>query len=402
MQDKKNESKKKKLWEWNYITVSLVALLSFLILFGIFSTIKKNRMNAYFARDKVISFLFVGTDNEISKGHTDTIIIGYYHVKTQKLGLVVVPRDIRVKLKNLYYDKINSIYPKMGLQALVSYLEKMTGYPIQFYAVMDIQGLVKIVDILGPVRIFNDKPLKYVDTVQNLYIDLPVGELDLDGEKAMQYIRFRSDERGDLGRSERQLELIQIIARLLVKDREILKNFKIIKTLLRFVRTNVSIDDILWFFRKSGNFQPYNIETMRIPGSFLTEKGKDYIVIEPEVVKSRVKDFYERLGALQPDFNPKMVNVQVLNGTDVPGMAAKIRNRLLYFGYNVVEFGNADHSKYKKTYVFDRSGNFYAAQQIGDIIKCENIYPKINKLILIDVTVIVGEDFVPKKTGTGP
>jgi LCP family protein required for cell wall assembly len=393
---------KKKYWEWNYISIGIVAILGVLLILGAISLIKKNRMNSYFARDKVISFLLVGTDFEVSKGHTDTIIIGYYNTKTQRLGLVIVPRDIRVKMKNLYHGKINSIYSEQGLPALVSYLERMTGYPIQFYAVLDIKGMVKLVDLLGPVRVFNDKPLKYVDTAQNLYIDLPAGELDLDGEKAMQYVRFRNDERGDFGRSERQLELIQILARKALREKDLVKNIRLLRTMIRFVHTNLTVDDVLWFYRKCGTFQPYDIETMRIPGTFLNEKGKDYIVIEPEVVKSRVRDFYEKLGSVKPAYDPRMINVQVLNGTSTPGLAAKVRNRLLYFGYNVVEFGNADHDQYKKTYVFDRSGNYYAAQQIGEIIKCENVYPKINKLILIDVTVIVGEDFIPKKVGAGP
>jgi LCP family protein required for cell wall assembly len=357
----------------------------------------QNRIKMFFSGQKIVTFLFLGSDEKSHKGRTDTIIVGFYNPRTQKLGFVIVPRDMQVKVRGLYFEKINSVYTALGLAGLKRQLSDLLGYPINYTAVLDLDGFVKLVDIAGPVRIYNDRPLRYVDQAGQLYIDLPEGELELDGEKAMEYVRFRADERGDIGRSERQLEIIQQVVKKVLLERDMFRNVRVLRTIVRYFKTDISFGEVLWLLRQSSRFKLSNIESMKVPGVFKKEKGEDYIVVDPDSVRARVREFVLRLNTVDPRFDPTVITVQVLNGCDTPGLAAKVRNRLLYFGYNVVEFGNADHHGYAKTYVLDRSGNRQAADKIAEIIHCENVFPKINKLLLVDVTVIIGGDFDAKK-----
>jgi polyisoprenyl-teichoic acid--peptidoglycan teichoic acid transferase len=390
------EKKKKRPVPWNIIIVA-GAFLLFILLFLVISAIRNDRVRSIFTKSGTISFLFLGSDEISHKGRTDTIMLGYFNTRTQKLGIVVVPRDMKIRIKGVYYDKINALYATQGIGALKKNLEDISGIPIQFTAVMDLQGLMRVLDIIGTIRVYNEKPLKYVDEAQGLYIDLPEGDLDLDGEKAMQYVRFRADERGDIGRSDRQLEVIQLIAKKVLVERDFMKNLAVIRTILKNLRTNVTFNDAIMFLKYSSSFKFTSIESLKLPGSFQKEKNREYIIVEPEVARNRIKEFYTSIGTLAPEFDPRRVTVQVLNGTDIPGLASKFRSRLLYFGFNVVEFGNADSHNFKKTLVLDRSGNLQAAQKVAEIINCETVYPKINRLMLVDTTVIIGEDMAPKK-----
>ena len=76
---------------------------------------------------------------------------------------------------------------------------------------VDYEGFEKVIDALGGVEIEVEKPLKYVDRAQDLYIDIPAGKQLLDGEKALQYVRFRYDPLGDIGRIKRQQEFLQAL-----------------------------------------------------------------------------------------------------------------------------------------------------------------------------------------------
>ena len=372
------------------IIVGLILILS------IFFWQKGRRIHSYFQKEKNIYFLLIGTDKEKHKGRTDTIIVAVFNTKTKRLGLILIPRDIKVKINNLYYGKINSLYPAKGLNALKSYLRITFGLPINFYAVVDLTGFQKMIDLIGGVDIFNEKRLKYIDHAGQVYIDLPPGEIHLDGLKAMEFIRFRKDERGDFGRLERQLAVLQVLLKKILTDKTIIKNLDVLKILLRYVKTNITLSDILSLLKYESEFNLYNITTMRIPGKFENTATGNYIVIDKNLAASRVKTFVNNLDAILPEFNPSLVTVQVLNGTDIPGLAAKARNRLLYFGYNVVEFGNADRNNYKKSYVFDRSGHLNYAKHVADILKIKNTYPNINKLLVLDTTVILGQDYADR------
>jgi LCP family protein required for cell wall assembly len=385
-----------KLSKRNRIIIGSVAgaLLLIVVLLTVNATYKMRMM---FAGRKVVTLLFVGTDEEHHRGRTDSIFVGFYNTATKKAGLVVVPRDIRVRIRGLYDEKVNALYARQGLGALKGYLEDLLGQPIHYFAILDLENFSRLIDLVGPITVFNDHPLRYSDHAGELYIDLPGGEVELDGAKAEGYVRFRADERSDAGRSERQMEIIQILARKILQERDALRDLRILRTLLRGFRTDMPFHEILWFIRNVGRIDLTGLETMRIPGVLRDIRGQSYIDVDPDSVRSRVREFLLKLNTITAEFDPSLVTVQVLNGSGVPGLAARVRTRLIYFGFNVVEFGNADRDDYEKTMVLDRSGNAEAARRIYEILKIGGQYPKIDRRLLVDVTVVAGRDLLVKK-----
>ena len=87
------------------------------------------------------------------------------------------------------------------------------------------------------------------------------------------------------------------------------------------------------------------------------------------------------------------IKIEVLNGSENPGQAQSLRNYLIKYGFDVVHFGNAMRSDYKKTIVIDRIGRPSLAKRIAEIINCQEVYSRIDKSLMVDVTIIIGADF---------
>ena len=90
------------------------------------------------------------------------------------------------------------------------------------------------------------------------------------------------------------------------------------------------------------------------------------------------------------------VNIEILNGSGNPGQAQSLRNFFLEYEFNVVHYGNALRNDYQKTMVIDRIGRPSLAKRIADIINCREVYTRIDKTLLVDITIIIGNDFEGK------
>jgi hypothetical protein len=88
------------------------------------------------------------------------------------------------------------------------------------------------------------------------------------------------------------------------------------------------------------------------------------------------------------------VVVQVLNGTDVSGLAAKTGDTLTSFGYNVVEVGDYSSRDYKKTYLYHRPDSLAVAQRLkAEFFPKARLEEATNNLKKnVQVTVVVGLD----------
>ncbi len=108
----------------------------------------------------------------------------------------------------------------------------------------------------------------------------------------------------------------------------------------------------------------------------------------------------ERIGRVEQFINDQgpapiedEIKLEILNGSGNPGQAQSLRNYFLEYGFNVVHFGNAMRSDYENTIVIDRVGRPSRAKRIADIINCKKIFTRIDKTLLVDVTIIIGKDF---------
>ncbi|MEV6282672.1 LCP family protein [Kribbella sp. NPDC051770] len=144
----------------------------------------------------------------VGGSRTDTIIL--LHVPDSgPPALISVPRDSWVEVPGKGNEKINAAFGNGNPKLLVQTLENYTGLRIDHYVEIGFGGFASIIDSVGGVNVCLDKPMKD----QKAHINLPKGCQDLDGPKALGYVRSRYvDKLGDLGRANRQREVIGLVA----------------------------------------------------------------------------------------------------------------------------------------------------------------------------------------------
>ena len=169
-----------------------------------------------------IEVLLLGISEDLDSKLTDTIIVGSYNPQEQSINMLSIPRDTFVgKNKNTAKgsDKINSLYSRKGINSLLETVNKITNNDIKYYAVINNQALINLVDTIGGVNFDVPIDMNYDDPTQNLHIHLKKGYQLIDGEKAEQLLRFRHNNDGtsypsnygdnDFGRMKTQRAFIE-------------------------------------------------------------------------------------------------------------------------------------------------------------------------------------------------
>jgi len=169
------------------------------------------------------TFLLVGSDSRegLSKAEekklgtgsvggqrTDTIMLVHRPV-TGKPVLVSLPRDSYVAIPGNGQNKINAAYAIGGPDLLVQTVEQDTGLRVDGYAEVGFGGFVSVIDALDGIRMCVPAAIKDRDS----HLDLEKGCQTFDGTTALGYVRMRkADPRGDLGRVERQRQMLSAVA----------------------------------------------------------------------------------------------------------------------------------------------------------------------------------------------
>jgi LCP family protein required for cell wall assembly len=159
---------------------------------------------------------------------TDTIML--LHVPTRgRPALISVPRDSLVEIPGHGEERINAAYAFGGAPLLVQTLEEATGVAIDDYVEIGFGGFADVVDAVGGVEICLDEPVQD----DKAHIDLPAGCQVLDGVNALGYARARDfDPTADLGRVQRQRELMGSIASTAMSPATLLNPLALTRTAL--------------------------------------------------------------------------------------------------------------------------------------------------------------------------
>lgn len=207
-----------------------------------------------------VSFLLLGIDSGVGREEalTDTILVVSVDPVAGTAVMVSVPRDtgyVPLPDRNVYPD---AIYPKKinelsteasnspslwcpdlqagagatcGLRTLERAIGLYLGLPIQYYATVDLQGFVDLIDAIGGVRLCLDgrmiDPEYGGPTWEGLGIELPAGCQHYDGVHALAYARIRKgwielpdgtrETQNDFLRAERQQTLLLELRRQLAQ-----------------------------------------------------------------------------------------------------------------------------------------------------------------------------------------
>lgn len=254
----------------------------------------KNTSNTTVAIDKQINVLILGVDdgdNETPDApkRSDTMIVASINLEDGGVKLLSIPRDTRVHIPGQKgEEKITHAFAYGGPELSVKTVKEAFNIPIHYYAVMDWQGFIKVVDILGGVDLYVEHAMAYDDPYENLSIHLSQGYQHLDGEKAGQYIRFRHDELGDIGRVQRQQRFLKALSDEMLQFGTILKMPMLFSAIKDYIQTDMPPAAMLKLANGLKGLKSGKVSAEMIPGNFATIDGVSYWLSDKEQTQKMI------------------------------------------------------------------------------------------------------------------
>ena len=206
----------------------------------------KNNNSAKQVDSKVFNIYISGIDTygSISTvSRSDVNIIMTVNMNTHKILLTTTPRDAYVKIPGGgadQYDKLThaGIY---GVETSEQTLENLYGIKIDYYARINFTSFLKLIDQLGGVTVHNDQAF----TSLHGKFDFPVGDIQMNSEQALGFVRERySLDGGDNDRGKNQEKVISAIVNKLASLNSVSNFTSIVNNLQDSVQTNMSLDTI--------------------------------------------------------------------------------------------------------------------------------------------------------------
>ncbi len=250
----------------------------------------------YDASDR-INFLVLGLEDF----RTDTIMFASYEPNLKTVDIISIPRDTyHVRNENHSADlkKINSVYGGdgiIGVEYAVS--EVLLGAPIDYFVTVNYSGVSKVVDSLDGVEVYVPMDMKYDDVWDEppLHIDIEKGLQTLNGEKSVEFLRFRKNNDGtgypdgDLGRIRAQQGFIEAAF-----DKVLSYRLPIVaNTVVKYVKTDIPLKDLTLLATGAIGMSGSDITTHSLPGDAVYSGGVSYYLHDPEKTSALIESLYE-------------------------------------------------------------------------------------------------------------
>ena len=216
-----------------------------------------------------INIMVMGVDERNDDaGRSDTLFVMTVDTNTKEVAMLSIPRDTRVKIPGKSWDKINHAYAFGGYKLTQQAVEGLLGIKIDHHIMIDIAGFKKIIDAIGGVSIDVEKRMYYTDPYDDgggLVIDLRPGVQHMNGETAIQYVRYR-DEEGDIGRVERQQKFLKAVLNEVTSPSVLTKIPSIIKEVSSVIKSDMSTSEMLGVAKSLNDASKKGLKTDMVPG----------------------------------------------------------------------------------------------------------------------------------------
>ena len=230
-----------------------------------------------------INILLLGVDDGDSDAEadepkrTDAILVLSVDPENEKVSVLSIPRDTKVVLPG-HRDpsKINAAFAYGGAVMTKQTVQSLLQIPVHYYALANWRGFIEVVDLIGGVQLYVEKDMKYHDPYADLYIDIKQGYQHMNGETAGKYVRFRSDELGDIGRVQRQQKFLKAAAAQLFSFGNITKIGQIMDTIEKYIDTDLNTVTMIKAANSFKIFGEDKIKTCVLYGQFDEDDGISY------------------------------------------------------------------------------------------------------------------------------
>jgi len=368
---------------------------------------------------------------------TDSIMLISIDTRNNKAFLVSIPRDLWVHVPGDGHQKINEVYldgenndfdepgyPKGGMGQLEQIVSQDLGIPINYYALVNYNGLKEAVDAVGGVdyTVKSDDPRGLYDpnidwTTKGPLVKLTNGPHHLNGRQALDLARARGDAYNSYGfagsdfdRTEHQRQLLVALKTKAVSAGTISNPAKLTSLADAIggnVKTDFKIDEVHRLYDLSKLVSGNNVKSLSLndaDGKSLLDSYRSPQGQSALIPAAGLDDFSDIQAFIKKQTSSNAVvqesaKVVVLNGTTSNGLASKIKTKLKGKNIIVSEVGDAGNSAQTTTAIIDTSGGKKPATKaalmkiFGNHVTTQNPYGTLYDDA--DFIIVLGSDQVP-------
>ncbi|MET0475864.1 MAG: LCP family protein [Mycobacterium sp.] len=353
--------------------------------------------------------------------NTDTIILVRIPNNGTSATAISIPRDSYVQAPDdLGKTKINGVFGQVklekmkelveergedpaaaepqateaGREALIKTVADLTGVTVDHYAEIGLLGFSLITDALGGV----DVCLKDAVYEPMSGADFPAGPQKLDGPQALSFVRQRHDlPRGDLDRVTRQQTVMASLAHQVISGKT-LSSPSTLNRLQDAVQRSVVLSDgwdIMDFVTQMQKLAGGNVAFATIP--VLQEDGwsddgmQSVVRVDPTQVQDFISGLLQKQDEGKTDviaYSPSKTTADVVNDSDINGLAASVSEVLTAKGFTAGNVGNNEDGRVSSSQVrapkTDDLGAQAVSKELGNlpIVEDPSLAPGSVKVML--------------------
>ncbi len=325
-----------------------------------------------FAGRGVIRILILGSDTRPhDKGRADTMMVMFLNPTTHRVGILNIPRDLRVAIPGHGTDKINHSYAFGGPDLSRRTCESTFGLEIPLYMHCDFDAFIKATDLLHGVDIDvpdvegHGRGMNYDDNWGQLHCHLKPGFQHLNGTQAIGFVRYRHGD-SDFYRTQRQAQFMRAIFEQKLKVVNLPSLLGATSYVIRRLDTNVSWRDTVDLLRVAREMKHDDLMTVSIPIIDQMIGGIYYAGFDENKVREILTSLETFINTASPTTTPgaakvagapgaapggtddngattaaaPVTNIAVLNASGVPGLAKRVAKQLTTKGWTIARTGN--------------------------------------------------------------
>jgi len=319
-----------------------------------------------------------------------------FYASKSKAALLDVPANTAVILKTIKrMDRIDFIYregqPKNYITEISNYLD----VPVHGYLLFTEERLARMIDLLDGLQLFIPAMI-IQDGPEG--VRLPGGAVTLDGEKVRQYLMYRDENEDESDVLVRRQKLFVALIKKIAEKASYFRDKKLSAVFVEELQSNFTPEARKLLMREISTLDADTILLQKITGMYRNVEGQSlfFPFYDGELARDMLKQTLNAMSISSTAASAgRIFTLEIQNGTDERGLAARTAEIFESFGYEVVAVGNSITLDQKVTTIIDRYGDKEALATLASVIKCDNFAEaaEYRGSIKADFTIVLGKDF---------
>lgn len=333
-------------------------------------------------------------------GLSDVMLLFRFDPETKKLTMLSIPRDTRTQVDGYGIKKINAANVVGGpALSAKTVSELLDGVAIDRYIRINIEGVAKLVDALGGVSFYVPKDMKYSDDSQHLYVNLKAGEQHLNGDQALQLLRFRHDDLGDIGRIQRQQLVIRALMEQALNPVTLARLPQILSVIQSHIDTNLSVEEVVALVGLAMRTNRSNVQMLMLPGRFSGPQEYDasyWLPDKERIAKTMAQHFDIPSQVFQVATDPANLRIAIQDSTGSDRAVQALVNSLQKSGYRRVYVAKPWGEPLDVTHIVAQQGDNDSAGAIRNALGFGEVRVESTGNLRSDVTIQLGKDWLQR------